>query len=103
MNEPSEKHAHCFQSLYKAGGSGLALFMQYQDKSHLSRAIQCGSCVQAPTVSCIVCSLRVKALEFVAFVVRVMREINLIKLTFKGYKNNCHSSSLQVKKIRVEP
>ena len=54
VNEPREEHAHCFQSLYKAGGSGMALVMQYWDESHLSKAIQSSSCVQAATVSCIV-------------------------------------------------
>ena len=78
MNEPSEEHAHCFQSLYIAGHSGLALFMQYQDKSYISRAIQSGSCVQAPTVSCIVTLFECDSFGIFRFCGSYMREIDLI-------------------------
>ena len=56
----------------------LALFMQYQNKSYVSRAIQSGSCVQAPTVSCIVKLFACESFGICRFCGSYMREIELI-------------------------
>ena len=52
--EPSEKHAHCFQSLCKNSSFGPYPF--YRDKRHLGRASQPRSCnlISPYTVHCIV-------------------------------------------------
>ena len=68
--------AHCFQPLYKNGGSRLTLFMYYRDKSHLGS--QPGSCDQALTVSCIVTQFARESFGICRFCGSCMREYDLI-------------------------